>query len=117
MDNSIKFLEQEKYDLILTHMPNPKVCSNLAYFYSVFCDPTRIKVIIALSICEMCVNDLAKLLSINQTTISHQLKILRGIGVVEATKKNKFTFYKITDKYVNDTMINGMDYLLSKKAG
>ena len=116
MKKDVVFLNSNIYNTIVDNMPSNNICSNIAYFYSVFGDVTRLKVIIALSLSEMCVNDLSNVLNINQTTISHQLKILKSIGAVTITKKNKYTFYKITDKFVNEAMITGMDYILNKKA-
>ena len=117
MSKNLAFLNNNISNIIIENMPSNTTCANLAYFYSIFGDTTRIKVIIALSLSEMCVNDLSKILNINQTTISHQLKILKSIWAVSITKKNKYTFYKITDKFVNSAMLNGMDYIINKKAG
>lgn len=96
-------------------MLSKQVCNNLANFYSLFSDSTRIKIIISLLLSEMCVNDLSRILDINQTTISHQLKILKSSGAVTSTRKNKFIFYKVSDKFVSVIMHNGVDYILSKQ--
>lgn len=96
-------------------LPNKNICSDLANFYSLFSDSTRIKIIISLLLSEMCVNDLSRIVGVNQTTISHQLKILKSNGAVTSTRKNKFIFYKITDKFVSIIMHNGVDYILSKQ--
>lgn len=103
--------------IIRTNMPNGEVCLSLAEFYSIFSDTTRLKILIALSLSEMCVNDLATLLNINQTTLSHQLKTLKNTGAVKSTRKNKFMFYKVTDRFINNIMINGVDFILNKKIG
>lgn len=102
-------------NIIKSNMPNVAVCVSLAEFYSIFSDTTRLKILIALSLTEMCVNDLSCLLDINQTTVSHQLKTLKGIGAVKATRKNKYIFYKVTDRFINNIMINGVDFILNKK--
>lgn len=115
MEKNIVHLNEEIVNTITQNMPESKTFNNLAYFYSIFSDSTRLKILILLLLSEMCVNDLAQMLDINQTTISHQLKILKTYGVVSSTRKNKFVFYKITDKFVNNIMINGVDYLISKK--
>lgn len=108
------FLEKSTQDLIKNSIPNEQVCSNLSSFYSVFSDNTRLKILISLLTCEMCVNDLSKLLDINQTTLSHQLKILKSNGAVTTTRRNKYIFYKATNKFVNNIMINGVDFYLEK---
>ncbi len=100
---------------IKTNIPNNKTCDNLASFYSIFCDSTRLKILITLSLSQMCVNDIVRILGINQTTVSHQLKILRTIGAVVSFRSGKWIIYKVTDKFVNNIMLNGVDYILQNK--
>ena len=107
-------LDTNDKNLLNSSIPNETVCSRLALLYSMFSDQIRLKIIISLLIKEMCVNDLAEILNTNQTTISHQLKILRNCGVVTCNRQNKFIFYKINNSYINDIMINGVDYILNK---
>lgn len=115
-DISLLQLNKDIEYTIKENMPSDNVVSNLSSFYSIFSDSTRLKILISLLLGEMCVNDLAKLLKINQTTISHQLKILRTSGAVSSTRKNKFVFYKATNKFVNNIMINGVDFYLQQKS-
>ena len=105
-------LDKDTADIIKTHLPNKIVCNKLAYFYSIFSDSTRIKIITTLLISELCVNDLSTILNLNQTTVSHQLKILKSNGVVSIRKTNKFTFYKVSDKFAKTIMNNGFDYII-----
>lgn len=98
-------------------LPNSEVCVKLTQLYSMFSDPTRLKIIVALLYTEMCVNDLSEMLGINQTTISHQLKILRSNGAVTTTRKNKFIFYKVNSHILNNIMLSGIDYISKKSAG
>ncbi len=97
-------------------MPTDNIMRNLSNFYSIFSDSTRLKILISLLLGEMCVNDLATLLNINQTTISHQLRILKTSGAVTCTRKNKYIFYQATNKFVNNIMINGVDFYLQQKS-
>ncbi len=112
---STMYMENNVSSIIKDNMPSDQVVSNLSYFYSIFSDSTRLKILISLLLGEMCVNDLSKALNINQTTISHQLKILKTSGAVISTRKNKFVFYKATNKFVNNIMINGVDFYLHHK--
>ena len=114
MENLVH-LSKDLETTIKGNMPSDQVMSNLSYFYSIFSDSTRLKILISLLLGEMCVNDLSKLLNINQTTISHQLKILKTSGAVSTTRKNKYIFYKATNKFVNNIMLNGVDFYLSRK--
>lgn len=112
MTNLLK-IDNDIESKIREHLPSTETLNNLTYFYSIFCDNTRLKILISLIISEMCVNDLSLTLGINQTTISHQLKILRSAGIVSTTRKNKFVFYRITNKFIRSIMLNGLDNLLS----
>lgn len=114
--NAIIHLDKSSQETLKESIPTNEVCNKLAFFYSMFSDSTRLKIIISLILKEMCVNDLAQILKINQTTISHQLKILKSNGAVTTTRHNKYIFYKVNDKLVSNIMINGVDYILKEKS-
>jgi DNA-binding transcriptional ArsR family regulator len=78
-----------------------------------FSDCTRIKILTALCLSEMCVNDLSVLLKLNQTTVSHQLKFLKQNGAVKCKRDGKIIYYSIADNCINDVMLNGVNYLLA----
>ena len=84
---------------------------SLADFFAALSDSTRIRLISALSISEMCVSDLSALLNLNQTTVSHQLKNLRSIGLVDCHRQGKVIFYYIKNKVVLDVMNNAADFI------
>lgn len=65
-----------------------------------FSDKTRVKIISALAIAPMCVNDLSVTLGINQTTLSHQLAYLRANDIVEDEREGKIVFYKLKNRRV-----------------
>lgn len=116
MKKPIIHLDLDDQETIRDSLPNPQTLGKLAYFYSMFSDSTRLKILISLLLKEMCVNDLSHLLNINQTTISHQLKILKSNGAVTTTRSNKYIFYKVTDKFINNIMVSGVDYILKQKS-
>lgn len=90
--------------------PNGAV-EDIAGFYSVFSDSTRLKILSALAITELCVGDLCALLDINQTTVSHQLRLLKDARIVECRRKGKIIVYKIVNPYVNEVMNMGVNHL------
>lgn len=109
----VLFLQEKQQQDILNYMPKDSTLSRLADFFSVFADATRIKILTALCMCEMCVNDLSVMLNMNQTTVSHQLKLLKQNGAVTCSRVGKMIYYSITDGRINDVMLNGVDYLLA----
>ncbi|MCI6443679.1 MAG: metalloregulator ArsR/SmtB family transcription factor, partial [Clostridia bacterium] len=64
-----------------------------------------------LSISEMCVTDLAATIGLNQTTLSHQLRLMRSIGAVSVRREGKIIYYGIKDELINDIIFKGMDFL------
>ncbi len=107
-----KFLllsERNKRD-ILSALPRDSDILKLADYFQNFSDSTRIKILTCLSMMEMCVNDLSTVLGINQTTISHQLKLLKDQNIVSYKREGKILIYYLTNQSVNDIFmyaING----------
>ncbi len=94
------------------YMPENDTLRQLADMFSIFSDYTRLRIISALALSEMCVNDLSKYLDINQTTISHQLRLLKNFNVVVDRRKGKVVFYSLGNIMVNNIMADGVDYIL-----
>lgn len=108
-----EFLQLDSYtkDVIATCLPSEDLLYRLSGLFAMFSDSTRLKIIYALSISEMCVTDLAIALAINQSTLSHQLKTLRNVGVISARRKGKTILYSASVDFVNDLMLSGVDFL------
>lgn len=105
-------LPQTQQDVLSEYMPNDATLKKIADFFSMFSDSTRIKIITALCLGRMCVNDLSVVLNINQTTVSHQLKFLKTFGAVTSEREGKIIYYSIKNTTINDVMLNGVNYLL-----
>ncbi len=113
MDNTVRADSTE--GAIKAYLPKNTVFYDLVNFFGVFSDLTRIKLLSCLSISEMCVTDLTRILNLNQTTVSHQLKILRDAGFVGYRRDGKLLYYRIVNKYINDVMFIGASYLDSTR--
>lgn len=112
MNDNIRFLlNEKKVNDVKYYMPEERNLRNLANFFSMFSDTTRLKIISALAVSEMCVSDISNILQINQTTVSHQLKILKTTGTVKYRREGKIIYYAIADKMINDCLLSGVDYL------
>lgn len=111
MKNCNYLLSPKKAQEVEYYMPTEKKLRSLAEFFYLFSDTTRLKIISALSISEMCVTDISTLLHINQTTISHQLKTLKTLGVVTYRRSGKVIYYSLVDSSVNDCMMTAVNYL------
>lgn len=95
--------------LVREYVPPRDTLMNLADFFSTLGDLTRIKILSALSISPMCVNDISVMLGINQTTVSHQLATLRAAGAVDYRRQGKICFYSIKNKQILSVMLAASD--------
>ena len=92
-------------------MPDEDKLYDLAEIFKVFGDSTRIKILYVLFEAEMCVCDIAQLLSMNQSAISHQLKILKQNRLVKSRREGKAVFYSLADGHVRTIINQGMEHI------
>ncbi len=92
-------------------MPEDEILYDLADFFRVFGDTTRIKILCALFTSEMCVCDLAALLNMNQSAISHQLRILKQTNLVKYRKAGKVVYYSLNDEHVEKIFNQGFVHI------
>ena len=108
-----KFATLDNSALVNLHyyMPESATLRQLADIFSLFSDVTRLKILSALSISPMCVNDLSRYLKINQTTISHQLKFLKNYNFVEDKRIGKNIVYSLSTELVGNVLGEVVDYI------
>ena len=92
-------------------MPAEEMLYDLAELYKVFGDSTRIKILYALFEAEMCVCDIAALLTMTQSAISHQLRVLKQAKLVKFRREGKTIFYSLADDHVRTIIDMGMEHL------
>ena len=90
-------------------MPCEQTLKDLADFYKVFADPTRVKLLCVLLETEMCVCDLAEVLKMTQSAISHQLRMLKQMKLVKNRREGKTVFYSLADDHIQTIISQGMD--------
>lgn len=95
-------------------MPKEELLYDLAELFKVFGDSTRIKILWALAESEMCVCDIAFLLNMTQSAISHQLKVLKQAKLVKNRKEGKVVFYSLDDDHVKQIFNQGMVHINEK---
>lgn len=84
---------------------------NLAEIFKALGDPTRVQIIYALLIQELCVCDLAALLEMSQSAISHQLRVLRNLRLVRFRKDGKIVYYSIDDQHIVNLFTEGLEHI------
>ena len=92
-------------------MPDEEVLYDLAELFKLFGDSTRIKILYVLFASEMCVCDIAQLLGMSQSAISHQLRALKQAKLVRYRREGKQVFYSLADGHVRTILCQGMDHI------
>ena len=90
---------------------NDDTLYRLADLFKVFGDPTRIRILYALSVEELCVQDIADRLSMTQSAISHQLRVLKQMSLVKFRRDGKTIFYSLADSHVATIMNQGLEHV------
>ncbi len=92
-------------------MPPEEELFNLAEFFKVFGDTTRIRILYALFQSEMCVCDIAHLLGMTQSAISHQLRVLKSAKLVRYRKEGRVVYYSLDDEHIKAIFDQGYQHI------
>ncbi|UWP61424.1 metalloregulator ArsR/SmtB family transcription factor [Ruminococcus gauvreauii] len=92
-------------------MPAEDILYRLADLFKVFGDPTRIRILYKLSEQELCVCDIAEVLEMTQSAISHQLRILKQMSLVKFRREGKTVYYSLADDHVATILAQGLDHV------
>ena len=104
-------VHEDVVQLVREKMPEEDKLYDLAELYKVFGDSTRIRILFLLLESEMCVCDIAHLLNMNQSAISHQLRILKQSRLVKNRREGKSVFYSLADDHVLTILSQGMEHI------
>jgi len=96
-------------------MLREEIIYDIADFYKVFGDSTRIRILYALVEKELCVGDLAQELNMSQSAVSHQLRVLRQNDLVKFRRDGKSIVYSLDDNHITDLLRQGLEHILHKK--
>jgi DNA-binding transcriptional ArsR family regulator len=97
-----EIVDYEKVERVRNTIPGNKDITELSETFKVLSDPTRLKIVLALASEEMCVCDLATLVDVSVSAISHQLRLLRNMRLVSYRKEGKMVYYKLDDEHVEN---------------
>ena len=96
---------------VRTHLPPDELLYDLAELYKIFGDSTRIKILYALLERELCVCDIAKLMDVTQSAVSHQLRVLKSSKLVKFRREGKTVYYSLADEHVIRILSQGMEHI------
>lgn len=92
-------------------MPDPTTLHQVADIFATLGDPTRARIVFALSQAELCVCDLAVLLNMTLSAVSHQLRILRHLGLVKFRKMGRMAYYSLDDEHASELLAQALEHV------
>lgn len=110
-ENNYIHLDDETIHQIEDKMPPEEELREIGEFFKVFGDVTRLKILYVLLCSEMCVYDIAALLNMSQSAISHQLRVLKQMDLVKNRREGKTIFYSLADSHIVTILSQGQDHI------
>jgi len=107
----IDFVDERRVKRVRRAMKSPEVVAALAETFKLLGDPTRIKIAFALSREELCVCDLANLIGVSQSAVSHSLRALRQMKLVAFRKEGKSAYYRLDDDHIVHLLDEGFGHI------
>lgn len=92
-------------------MPDDEITSAASDFFKAFSDKTRLRILMALAVEELCVCDIASLLGMSQSAISHQLRFLKQARLVKSRKNGKTVYYALCDDHIQTILAQGIAHV------
>ncbi len=112
MDKEYLIIEKEDAARLTEGQPDEDVLFDLAELFKIFGDSNRIRILYALSGTELCVSDIAKMLGLSASAVSHQLRILKSSKLVRCRREGKIIFYMLDDEHVRDIINLGLEHII-----
>lgn len=110
-DNTYIYVNEKILKIIDEKMPPLEELQDLAEFFKVFGDETRLRILYVLLSSEMCVFDIAAVLGMSQSAISHQLRVLKQMDLVKNRREGKVIFYSLADDHIVTILSQGLDHI------
>lgn len=105
------FIHEDTIKEVQLSILKPKDIEKISKLYKAISDPTRIKILYALKSHELCVCDISVILNMTQSSISHQLKILKDEDLVRSRKDGKTRFYRLADDHVHNLFTQAIEHI------
>lgn len=110
-ENMFLHIDEEIIKKVEETMPPEEEMQDLAEFFKVFGDATRLKILFALLCSEMCVYDIANVIGMSQSAVSHQLRILKQMDLVKNRRDGKTIYYSLADSHIVNILNQGLDHI------
>lgn len=94
------FVDPERVRAVMRALPSERAAESATNVFRALADPTRVTILLALSTASLCNSDLAGIIGISESAVSHQMRELRLLRIVSAEKRGRMVFYSLTDSHV-----------------
>ena len=111
VENELQKAREDIVNKVSEQQPDDEILYDLAELFKVFGDSTRIKILYSMFEHELCVNDIARLLNLSQSSVSHQLRILKTSKLVKFRREGKSIYYSLDDEHVRSIISMGMEHV------
>jgi DNA-binding transcriptional ArsR family regulator len=108
---NVSIVDPDAIRRVQEHPIDADLTAQVAEIFKALADPTRVRILHALSHAELCVGDLAAVLEMTESAVSHQLRLLRGLRVVRARREGKQVFYALDDEHVTRLFQLSLEHL------
>lgn len=113
----VSTIHSDVLERVREQMPSEEPVYEVSELFKVFGDSTRARIICALNIEEMCVCDLAALLNMTQSAISHQLRLLKVSRIVKSRKQGRVVYYSLDDGHIGQIFAMAFDHVMEEMEG
>ena len=110
-DQSCAGSEGDLVEKMKSQLISQDEATELADLFKALGDPTRVKIIHSLSQSELCVHDLAEILAMGQSAVSHQLRYLRNLRIVKRRKEGKTVYYSLDDHHIEEIFVQTLNHV------
>ena len=107
----VEAIDPERVALVMASMIDEATTLGLAEIFRVLGDPTRVRILHALAASELCVCDLAAILGMSQSAVSHQLRLLRSLRLVRHRREGRMVYYALDDDHIEKLLAQGLDHV------
>ena len=112
---AITVIHEDVLERVRSELTEEKALRRMAEMFKVMNDPTRLKIVNALLLSEMCVCDIAALMDMTQPTISHHLKVLRQRELIKYRREGKVVYYSLDDEHIGVLFQNALDHAMETR--
>ena len=98
----VTLIHEDNVKKAVNELPDDELIADLSDMFKIFGDQTRVKILMALESGELCVCDIAAVMNMSQSAISHQLRVLKQSNIVKTRRDGKVVYYSISDEHVKD---------------